>query len=82
MAEPGADNPRSDLTYDDVVVGQEIETSGHTVSQADIMKFAEVTLDHHPLHTDPDYCRDAEFGRPIAAWSPRRCCWSTRPATW
>ncbi len=66
MAEPGADNPRSDLTYDDVVVGQEIETSGHTVSQADIMKFAEVTLDHHPLHTDPDYCRGTEFGRPIA----------------
>ena len=66
MAEPRADNRRSDLTYDDVVVGQEIETSGHTVSQADIMKFAEVTLDHHPLHTDPDYCRNTEFGQPIA----------------
>lgn len=60
------DQPSTDLLYEDVVVGQELETAGHTLGQADIMKFAEVTLDHHPLHTDPDYCRDTEYGQTIA----------------
>ena len=55
-----------DLYYEDIVVGGELETSEHTVSYADILKFAEITLDDHPLHTDEEYCRTTSFGRPIA----------------
>ena len=56
----------TDLYYEDVVVGASVETARHTVTAADIMKFAEVTRDRHPLHTDAEYCRNTPFGRPIA----------------
>lgn len=55
-----------DLYYEDVVVGAEIETAAHTVSMQDVLTFADVTRDHHPLHTDEDYCRKTQFGKPIA----------------
>ncbi|MDP7241267.1 MAG: MaoC/PaaZ C-terminal domain-containing protein [Rhodospirillales bacterium] len=55
-----------DLYYEDVVVGEEVETSAHTMTYADILTFADVTRDHHPLHTDPEFCKSTPFGRPIA----------------
>ena len=58
--------PCVDLYYEDVAVGDELETASHTVTQADILAFADVTRDHHPLHTDEAYCRNTAFGRPIA----------------
>lgn len=54
------------LHYEDIVIGDEVETDTHTVTMKDILAFADVTRDHHPLHTDPDYCAKTEFGRPIA----------------
>ena len=66
MVESSATNPRVDFYYEDIVVGEELETPAHTITQADILKFAEVTLDDHPLHTDEEFCRDTPFGRPIA----------------
>jgi acyl dehydratase len=55
-----------DLYYEDVVVGEEVETPAHTMTYADILAFADVTRDHHPLHTDPEFCKSTPFGRPIA----------------
>lgn len=55
-----------DLYYEDVVIGDEVETDSHTVTMKDILAFADVTRDHHPLHTDPEYCAKTEYGRPIA----------------
>lgn len=55
-----------DLHYEDVVVGGELKTATHTVTQKDILGFADVTRDHHPLHTDEEYCRNTKFGKPIA----------------
>jgi acyl dehydratase len=54
------------LHYEDIVIGNELETASHTVTQKDILTFADVTRDHHPLHTDEEYCRNTKFGRPIA----------------
>lgn len=34
-------------------------------SKADVEKFAEASGDRNPLHTDPEYCRQTRFGRPI-----------------
>ena len=56
----------TDLYYEDIVVGEVVETPRHTVTQAAINTFAEVTLDDHPLHVDLDYCAKGPFGRPIA----------------
>jgi acyl dehydratase len=55
-----------DLFYEDVEVDDGFETARHTVTDADILAFAEVTRDRHPLHTDPEYCARTQFGRPIA----------------
>lgn len=55
-----------DLYFEDVPVGAELVTASHTLGDDDVHAFARLTRDHHPLHTDPDYCRGTPFGRIIA----------------
>ena len=54
------------MYFEDVKVGQEFSTESHVISDSDIFTFAQVTRDQHPLHTDPEYCKQTEFGKPIA----------------
>lgn len=54
------------LYFEDVEIGREVQTVSHTVTMDDIAAFANVTRDHHPLHTDVEYCRSMGFDRPIA----------------
>ena len=49
------------LRYEDIALGAEFETSAHTVTEADIAVFADVTRDHHPLHVDSGYARSRGF---------------------
>jgi acyl dehydratase len=58
--------PLVNLYFEDVIIGQKISTESHIVTENDILTFAEVTRDRHPLHTDPEYCKKTEFGKPIA----------------
>ena len=37
-----------------------------TVTEGDILKFAELTGDVHPLHTDPAWAAESRFGEQIA----------------
>ena len=60
------ETPALDLYYEDVEIGGELTTASHVMTYPDILKFADVTLDHHPLHTDEEYCKTTTFGRPIA----------------
>lgn len=55
-----------DFYYEDVVVGAEMETAPHAVTRADILTFAEITHDHHPLHTNDAFGRDMGFDGIIA----------------
>ncbi|WP_193044701.1 MaoC family dehydratase [Mycolicibacterium baixiangningiae] len=49
------------------VVGEEIGVSGwHTITQADIDKFADATGDHQWIHVDPHRAKDGPFGTTIA----------------
>jgi acyl dehydratase len=66
MTEREARQSWRNLYYEDVRVGEEVKTSSHTVTYADIQAFADVSRDHHPLHTDPEFCKTTPFGRPIA----------------
>ena len=63
-------NPSSripvNMYFEDVKVGQELSTESHFISESDIFTFAKVTRDQHPLHTAPEYCKQTEFGKPIA----------------
>ena len=61
---PGAEIP--EFYYDDVEIDAELTTTSHVIAHEDILAFADITLDHHPLHTDEEYCKTTRFGRPIA----------------
>lgn len=47
--------------------GKIIGTSDwHKITQEQINKFADATLDHQWIHTDPERCKEGPFGKPIA----------------
>lgn len=52
--------------FEEIVVGEEIESAPRTITEADIMAFAELSGDMNPLHVDPDYARTTIFGERIA----------------
>jgi len=41
-------------------------TAGHTVTEEDVLQFAHLTGDTHPLHTDPEWAARSQFGEQIA----------------
>ena len=53
------------LYFEDLSVGM---TASHskTVTQADIVAFAEISGDHNPLHLDEEFAADTIFKEPIA----------------
>ena len=54
------------LYYEDLHVGQSWTTAARTVTEHDVMTFAGLTSDMHPLHTDAEYSRKSGFGERIA----------------
>ena len=47
-------------------VAERFVTTERTISQADILAFAELTGDWHPQHTDAEWASDSRFGEQIA----------------
>src|SRR5882724_11187511 len=56
----------SHLYFDDVQVGQEWESLGRTVTEADIVNFAGLSGDFNPIHLNHEFARTTLFRRPIA----------------
>src|SRR3954453_23083895 len=54
------------LYFDDVEVGQEWESQGRTVTEADIVNFAGLSGDFNPIHTDHEFAKTTPFRKPIA----------------
>jgi acyl dehydratase len=54
------------LFFDDVQVGQEWESLGRTVTQADVINFAGVSGDFNPIHIDHEFAKTTLFRQPIA----------------
>jgi acyl dehydratase len=54
------------LYYDDVEIGQEWESCGRTITEADVVNFAGVSGDFNPIHMDHEYAKTTPFRRPIA----------------
>jgi acyl dehydratase len=52
--------------FEDFVVGRTLTSPERTVTEADVLAFAELTGDHHPLHTDAAFAAGTEFGQQIA----------------
>lgn len=54
------------LCYDDLSVGDEWESPGRTVTEADVVNFAGVSGDFNPIHMDHHTASQGPFRRPIA----------------
>jgi len=54
------------LLFDDLAVGDEWESPGRTITEADVVRFAGVSGDFNPLHTDHDGAARGPFRKPIA----------------
>jgi 3-hydroxybutyryl-CoA dehydratase len=57
---------KAHLYFDDVEVGQEWESLGRTVTQADIVNFAGLSGDFNPIHIDHEFAKTTPFRQPIA----------------
>lgn len=52
--------------YEDLEVGTSSESRGRTITETDIVSFAGLAGDFHPLHTDAEYAANGQFGERIA----------------
>ena len=54
------------LFFDDVAVGQEWESLGRTVTEADIVNFAGLSGDFNPIHVDHAFAKTTPYRQPVA----------------
>lgn len=54
------------LDFDRLEVGAGFRSQGRTIAEADLVSFAALTGDRHPLHTDAEWAAASEFGGRIA----------------
>jgi acyl dehydratase len=52
--------------FDQLEVGDGFETEFRTICDEDLTAFSDLTWDHHPLHTDPEWAAGSPFGSRIA----------------
>ncbi len=52
--------------FEEFEIGQEIFSPGRTITEADIMQFANLTGDTNPMHTDAEYAKTTLFGERVA----------------
>jgi 3-hydroxybutyryl-CoA dehydratase len=52
--------------FGELAVGERFATAPRVITDADVMAFAELSGDHHPLHVDEAWAADGPFGRRIA----------------
>ena len=53
------------LFLEDFSKGQVFQGSARKITEADVLAFAALTGDKHPLHYDDEYARSTRFGRPV-----------------
>ena len=54
------------LYFEDYTLGERFVSPARTITEADIINFASLTGDWHPLHTDVEYAKSTPFGERIA----------------
>ena len=66
MSETSRLTSRRGLYFEEFQVGDEIESVGRTITEADIVAFAALSGDWTQIHTDAEYARRTQFGERIA----------------
>jgi acyl dehydratase len=54
------------ICFEDYQVGEVLSTPGRTITETDIVMFAMITGDWHPIHTNVEYAKQSFFGERIA----------------
>jgi 3-hydroxybutyryl-CoA dehydratase len=54
------------LYFEDIEVGQEWESPGRTLTEADIVNFAGLSGDFNPIHVNHEFAKTTLFRRPVA----------------
>ncbi|HID85491.1 MAG TPA: dehydratase [Anaerolineaceae bacterium] len=54
------------MYFEDFKEGMRFVTAGRTVTEADVVRFAALSGDYNPLHTDAEYAKRTPFGARIA----------------
>jgi len=57
---------KSEMFFEDYAVGGARETSGRTITEADVVLHAGQTGDFYPHHMDAEWCKSQPFGQRIA----------------
>ena len=52
--------------FDQLEVGDRFRTEFRKIADEDLASFSDLTWDHHPLHTDPQWAAGSPFGSRIA----------------
>jgi len=63
---PGADDGQMRRTFDEMNVGDTFASRSRTVTETDVVQFAALTADWHPVHTDQVYAEESFVGQRIA----------------
>ncbi|HYW54147.1 MAG TPA: MaoC/PaaZ C-terminal domain-containing protein [Dongiaceae bacterium] len=52
--------------FEDLAVGDAIETPARTITEADVVQFAQLTGDWNPIHTDVEFAKSTPYGQRLA----------------
>ncbi|RME21885.1 MAG: MaoC family dehydratase [Deltaproteobacteria bacterium] len=58
-------NSVANIPFSEIQIGQ-VASMSKTITEEDVVRFAEVTGDFNPVHLDEEFARDSMFGRRIA----------------
>lgn len=53
-------------SFEDYTLGERLVSPGRTITEADIVNFAMITGDWHPMHINKEYAEKSVFGQRIA----------------
>jgi acyl dehydratase len=54
------------LAYEQLNIGDKWTSAERTIEAGDLQSFSDLTGDHDPLHTDPQFAARGPFGKPVA----------------
>jgi acyl dehydratase len=54
------------MYFEEFTVGQNIITSGRTITESDIVSFAGISGDYNQIHTDSEFSKGTPFGQRVA----------------
>ena len=52
--------------FEDLVIGDRIVTPARTITEADVVQFAQLTGDWNPIHTDVEFAKTTPYGQRLA----------------